>query len=389
MQRAKFAIQNANESQAIIKLPPRDPLVFQTPAEVRKPNSPDAKITLPRLTGKLMDDWQAAPPIAVPSALRPILSSPATENKPVSPLWLGLLPLVSLALGVLGGSLWSQPAQPAGNFVAPAAVQEARPLTTAEQEELDAAYAARRAHRFAEAAQRFTALGRKHPNWGAMQIEAGVTLLDQGTMDAAETSLQASADKGSMPADANYFLGAVNLKNKAYPEAKASLARAVALDPSRPEFYYLWGECLREEGKPLEAATRFRCALLRSRSESAEGLYRLKLWLSEIEADQENSDGTGAEIDGAMSQPHPPMEALFATAARDLKTDDIRAAVGHLLRARRRTDPKVLRTILDDPVFCPVTLAFGIGGTLSIRRACGRPGKRPSNGVTGISSRGE
>ena len=353
-QRVKFTIQNANESKAIIKLPPRDPLAFQTPAEERKPTPTDAKITLPRLTGEPMDDWGSAPPIVVPAGLRLVAAPPVPENKPLSPLWLGLVSLASLALGVLGSSLWPRSAPPVPNFPAPAAVLDAEPLTPAEQEELDAAYAARDAHQFAEAAQRFTALGHKHPEWKAMEVEAGVTRLDEGNLDAAETSLQACAERGWMPASANYFLGAINLKRKDYARAQECLGKAAALDPSRPEFYYLWGECLREEGKPLQAATKFRSALLRHPSETAEGLYRLKLWLSEIEADQENNDGVAAELDRAMSQPQPPMEALFTAAARDLKRDDIRAAADHLLRARQRADPKVLPTILDDPVFAQV-----------------------------------
>ena len=352
-QRAQFEIQGADESKPIINLPPRDPLAFQTFVEDTKPTSTDAKITLPRLTGKPTGDWEPAP-IVVPSGLRLVAAPPATENKPLPALWLGLVSVASLALGVLGNALWSRHAQPAPDFPAPAAIPEAAPLTPAEQEELDAAYAARDAQKFAEAAQRFVILGRKHPGWKAMEVEAGVTLLDEGNLDAAETSLQASADRGWTPAAANYFLGATNLKKKDYARAQESLGKAVALDPSRPEFYYLWGECLREEGKPLEAATKFRSALLRRPSETAEGLYRLKLWLSEIEADQENNDGIAAEVDRAMSQPHPPMEALFAAAARDLKSDDIRAAAGHLLRARERTDPKVFQTILDDPVFAQV-----------------------------------
>ncbi len=149
------------------------------------------------------------------------------------------------------------------------------------------------------------------------------------------------------------MLGLVSLVEKNFQEAETSLAAAVAADPTRPDFFFLWGECLRDEGKPLEAVDRFRSALLRNAYETADGLYRLKLWLSEIDANVENTEGLSAAIDTALAQPSPPMETLFAAAARDLKAGNSRAAAEHVRRARDRVDPEVYHVIMNDPTFAP------------------------------------
>ena len=200
----------------------------------------------------------------------------------------------------------------------------------------------------------FTALGRKHPDWGTMEVEVGRTLLYARNLKAARVVLTASADKGPTGAEANFLLGTLFEAEKLYPQAESSFAKAVQLNPTDPNYYYFWGECLRKEGKVLAAIPRFRSALLRNQYETATGLYRLKLWLSEIEADQAATDGVNAEIDAGLSQHSPSMEALVAAAARDLKTGETTAAPNQLVRAREQMDPTVFRIVMNDPFFAPL-----------------------------------
>ena len=339
----------------MLRLPSVDEVPSSPPADRATAIPSEPRLTLPSRKGDVTPREKTASADPLPPAFRLLyLSPPPPENKIRLALQKALFALVCVALGVLGSSLLSKPSRTAVSVAGPGtSVEEVKPLTPAEQGELDTAYTALQTHKFADAEQRFEALARRHPNWQAMGVEVGLALFYQGKLDEASKALTA-VDKGWMSADANYVLGMIGLKDKDYSEAETNLAKAVTLDPTRPEYYYLWGECLREQGKLLEAAGKFRSALLRNRSETTTGLYRVKLWLSEIEADQENNDGAGAEIDAALALPRPPMEILFAAAARDLKAGNIDAATAHLLGARRRADPKVFQMILRDPVFADV-----------------------------------
>ena len=151
--------------------------------------------------------------------------------------------------------------------------------------------------------------------------------------------------------DADFMVALLHLTTKEFDLAEASFGTAVALDPSRADFFYFWGECLRRDGKPQEAIDKFRAALLRNQYENSEGLYQLKLWLSEIQADREEATGGGKEIDNALAQARPPYEALFAAAGRAVKARRFADAAGFFARAQAITEPSVFRVILQDPSF--------------------------------------
>ena len=144
-------------------------------------------------------------------------------------------------------------------------------------------------------------------------------------------------------------MGLLFMTNSAFQDAESNFAKAVAMDPARPDFYYFWGELLRREGKPLEAASKFRSALLRNQYETAEGLYRLKMWLSDIQADQEKTSGASAQIDAGLAQARPPMEALLAGAVRSIKAGQVSEAAVLLGRARQVVEPTVFFVVMQDP----------------------------------------
>ena len=85
---------------------------------------------------------------------------------------------------------------------------------------------------------------------GAQRILSG---LMQGTSDARP--------------DAFFLSGVLNLKAGDYQDAEASFAAATDADPTRSEFFYFWGDCLRQEGKPQEAGARSarRCSEISTR----------------------------------------------------------------------------------------------------------------------------
>ena len=269
--------------------------------------------------------------------------------------WSVLLSLLCLAAGVLAGRLWPQPTQkPAGTDLTGGVQKAPISLTPADQSDLDEAYAARHANKYAEAEELFTALGRRHPDWGPVEVEMGRTLFYEGKASDAAAGLKVAVEKGWKPAEANFLLGVLNKARRSYPEAEANFARAVTIDPTEPEYYFFWGECLREEGKLLDATTKFRSALLRNQYETSTSLYRAKLWLCAIEADQGEASGVNAEVNAALALPHPPMEVFVAVAARDLQAGDFGAAAANLARARERAEETVFRYVISDPVFEPV-----------------------------------
>ena len=266
-----------------------------------------------------------------------------------------MLSLICAALGLVGGYFLPRPSKHAVNVAAlDDGQRNVEPLTQADEKAADAAYGARRAIKLGEAEQLFTGLRLKYPASAPLEVEVGRTLLYEGKFLEATIVLKSAIAKGAPSAEAYFLLGSLFNAQKSYAEAELNFAKAAALDQTQANYYYLWGECLREQGKLSASIDKYRSALLRNEYETATGLYRAKLWLSEIEAGQEISDGANSQIDAALAQPRPPMEACFAAAARDIKAGDLRAAAGQLHRARRRSEPVVFLFIMNDPFFALV-----------------------------------
>lgn len=301
-------------------------------------------------------------------------------NRASSPVvW---LTIVCLGVGILGGYLLPRAGDVAAKGVASSPNEEIfAPLTPAEVRDLDTAYTLRRDGKFEEAEQLFASLARGRKEWGVLNVEAGRTLLYAGNFKRMGAVLDRAIEKGSTPAEAHFLLAARQLALKNFPEAEASFASAVALDPTEPNYYYCWGECLRGQGKLLEAIEKFRSALLRNQYETATGLYRLKLWLSQIEADQESPGGVSAEIDAALAQPYPPMEALFAAAARTLKAGDLKLAASQISHARQTVDPTIFHVIISDPFFRPIRADFTDANLISAAPAAVGAGERTTSDI--------
>ena len=268
--------------------------------------------------------------------------------------WL-LLTFLLAALGVGGGYTLARMNAPAILPPTPGSVRQPAklsvdPLSPQVQSQVDAAFESIKKGQYQAGRDQFNALHNQHPEWWSMSIEAArSSLYLHDALEAQRALHPLSADQG-LP-DADFIMGLLHLTNKELNLAEGSFASAVARDPARPDFYYFWGECLRRDGKPLEAANRFRSALFRNQYENAEGLYQLKLWLSEIQADQEEASGTDKDINTALALPRPPYEALFAAAARELKAKHPKEAAGFITRTQAITEPAVFRVIMQDPTF--------------------------------------
>ncbi len=384
----RFEVDDSGEAQGVIDPASSEPARLSPSAEVVDTSFHKAGIEA-RDDAEETDALAPSEDETIPPAFRlgRAPRSRAPQKRFFSPQ-LVVFSLGGLGLGLLLGYLLTRSAQGTVRFETAGNVQkEVKPLTQADQNDLDAAYAARHAHRYDDARQIFTALRLRHPGWEPMEIELDRTLFYEGKSNEASSALKAAVDKGNRPADANFLLALLDKARKSYAGAESCFEKAVAIDPTQPEYYFFWGECLREEGKLIDATTKFRSALLRNQYETANGLYRSKLWLCAIEADQGVSGGVTAQIDAALAEPLPPMEAFVAAAARDLKSGDLRAAADHLSRASQRADPIVFRYVLNDPVFAPLRAkpefadffrAPGSGGNQTADAAAGSPAPSPT-----------
>ena len=229
------------------------------------------------------------------------------------------------------------------------------PLSNETQAALETAFTNTKQGHYTEARQQFEALYAKHPEWPSMEIEAARAALYQRDMDGTQSLLTAATRERPL-ADAALLAALLHLAAQEYDTADGAFAQAAATDPARSDIYYFWGENLRREGKPQQAASRFKSALVRNQYENVEPLYLLKYWISLVQADQEASSGEGPKIDASLASAHPTSAALFAGAVRALKAGNYKDAAALVTRAQAVTDPTVFGVIMRDPTFMEVNL---------------------------------
>ena len=263
--------------------------------------------------------------------------------------------LATLIAGGAGGYFFGHSRAKAAAAAQPVhvdAVKNMTPLAMSNelQAAVEAAFTDTKQARYPEARQRFEALYKEHPEWPSMEIEAARAALYQRDMQGTQTLL-AIATRDRPLADATLLTALLHLTAQEYDAADDSFASAVATDPARADIYYFWGENLRREGKPQQAAEKFKSALVRNQYENVEPLYLLKYWLSLVQSEQEESSGEGAKIDAILATPHPSSAALFAGAARDVKLGKYKEAADLIGKAQLVTDPTVFSVILRDPTF--------------------------------------
>lgn len=251
-------------------------------------------------------------------------------------------------------SMPSTTGKPASSRLATAVSPPANPgeLSPAAAAAAEAAYATLKAGRPADARTRFLALAAREdvgPEPRAA-LDRAVAWCDlaAGNPDSAERTLLAQAHRGEATADTHFLLGLARLQQGDLSAAQEALSHATALDPSRADAFFLWGDTLRREGNPRESIEKFQAASRRNRQETNEEFYRLKLLLSQL---QIGDPVANAAIDGALKGHAPPGTAWLAAAARALGDGNITAAAGFLRSARPATDPVVFSILLQDPVF--------------------------------------
>jgi hypothetical protein len=145
------------------------------------------------------------------------------------------------------------------------------------------------------------------------------------------------------------LLGQLVQRRAGASESLDDFQQAALADPFEAKYFYFWGEALRRAGHPLEAAQRLREAIDRLREPALEGLYRMKLRLTQIEMGQEADFAGEMERNLASNPPSP--QWLLTAAAVAMWHNQPAAAAKYLDEASQRTDPGALRSLLRDYFF--------------------------------------
>ncbi len=332
-----------------------------SPAEVRVEKTPVSaepqrdvlQIESPVAQAAKKDDVPPIPPLEMPSWVRPAPAPRRTHGV----LWI-----------VLGGTVISAAAFVAGyavhDFFPPEAMTmqgavagpvralKVDRLNPESQAALDGAFSMMKGDKPQEARALFEELLKKHPGWPRLALEQARAAFYQHDGIGAKGILDMAEKAGQIgPADALFMEGLLQMSASNFANASQTFDQATSCDPTREDFYYFWGESLRRQGKPAEAAARLRSALLRNQHEAMDGFYRMKMWLSEIQAGIDVSSGSAAEVDAQLASPYPSGYALAAAAARALRAENFPSTADALRRASRTLDPLVFQLLLQDSLF--------------------------------------
>ncbi len=232
--------------------------------------------------------------------------------------------------------------------------------------DLDNAYAALRAGKFADADASLSAAQGRRPappgarpsgavaGWPELEVERARVRFYAGDLKGADQALDALLRApGTVPARADALLLRALIQGALRAPAVADdlFAAAVAANPVRTDTFFFWGNALRTEGKPAESIPKFRAALLRNQFETMDGLIRLKLWASQLQVDAQAPEATAA-IAAALAPPNAPSGyAWMGDAARAIREGRFTNAADSFRKARALLDPVLYRVVLSDPLF--------------------------------------
>ena len=232
--------------------------------------------------------------------------------------------------------------------------------------DLDNAYGALRAGKFADADASLRAAQERRPSppgarlsgavagWPEVEVERARVRFYAGDLQGADRALDTllrAPGVGPARADALLLRALVQGALRAPSKADELFAAAVAANPVRADTFFFWGNALRTEGKPAESIPKFRAAQLRNQFETMDGLIRLKLWTSQLQVDKEAPEAVAA-IDAALAAPSVPTGyAWMGAAARAIREGRFADAADRFRKARVLLDPVLYRVVLSDPVF--------------------------------------
>jgi Tfp pilus assembly protein PilF len=225
-------------------------------------------------------------------------------------------------------------------------------VSAPQQRALDAAFAALKTGHLAAADQKFSDLLKQQRLWTILNSDRACVALAQHNEAKFQVLVEQGEKDGSLnAADGKLLLALQMTKPGTFQTAGGLFAEAAAADPTRSDIFDQWGDCLLRWGKPADAAEKFRGALLRNPFPVMDDLYQTKVVLAQIQSGQDSPAGLGQRLDTALADPEPSTAALFAGAARAMRTNQFAAAASFLERARKVTAPSMYLALLLNPCF--------------------------------------
>lgn len=125
--------------------------------------------------------------------------------------------------------------------------------------------------------------------------------------------------------------------------------QAVQAAPADAEALFMWGETLRDDGKPREAIEKLKAAAVRAKGQAEEFVIRTKLDLAYVEVgDKEWLNG---ELRERLADENPAPEWLVAGAAHAMTLNDWSGAAKYLDEARARMNREFYAWVVADRFF--------------------------------------
>ncbi len=128
-----------------------------------------------------------------------------------------------------------------------------------------------------------------------------------------------------------------------------NLEVATHYDPFNAKYFYFLGEALRRTGKPQLALERLRQAADRLQEPALEGIYNLKIRLTQIELGRESEFAD--QLSAELQRKFPSVDWLFTAAALEMRRGNFDAASGYLDKAVATAEPRAVSARIRDFYF--------------------------------------
>ena len=172
---------------------------------------------------------------------------------------------------------------------------------------------------------------------------------EDGDLPRAMTLLDQNIEKAEDSAASYNLRGILVNRTGGINHGLDNLEAATRFDPFNARYFFFLGEALRRSGKPQQALVRLREAVDRLREPPLEGIYKLKLRLTQIELGLESEFAT--QLADELARTPPPIDWLFTAAALEMHRGHFDTAAAFLDKASTVADPREVNSRLRDFYF--------------------------------------
>ena len=188
------------------------------------------------------------------------------------------------------------------------------------------------AGRWNDASERFVAAKHKDLRYRGILYRVGKLAYDKGNFDTADRLLDRALAFGENVDMANYLRGLIATRRRDLAAAERFFQAATTAEPFAADYYYYWGEALRLDNRPQDAAARYEQAARRARDDQDLAVCQFKVRIGRLEAG-ENAK-LKAEIEEQGSTGPLSLDWSLTDAALAIRENRIEDAVRSVTAAR-------------------------------------------------------